>query len=180
MAARQGGAQGECASHRATLFLLHLLTSEEPEAYPTENNNWTSNGNGTGCSGFVFLFYCKAAFTARILPAIKLLSGSLSSQNASQGKEPGETLSHFHTYGSSTHPCHPGSPAGHRTASSWGCSCAAAGTRTRTCCSVLGALGTWPSRWVLHTAASEETTHGTTRLPLPPGGPKPVPGSRLH
>lgn len=85
------------------------------------------------------------------------------------------TLSPARAYGSSSRPCRPGSPAGRRSASSWGCTCAAAGTRTRTCCSVPGAPGKWPSRWVLHTGAGEESTQGTARLPMPPEGTKTCP-----
>lgn len=76
------GAQAECVSHRAISFWLHLLAwshvmaSEEPGAYPTENNSWTSNRKGTACLAFFPLFYCNSAFTAWIPPAIKLLSGS--------------------------------------------------------------------------------------------------------
>lgn len=67
------------------------------------------------------------------------------------------------TYGSSSHPCHPGSPAARRSASSWGCTCAAAGTRTRTCCSGPAAPGRWPSHWDLRAGEVRRAPTATSR-----------------
>lgn len=179
------GAQAERVGHRAVSFWLHLL------AWWHQKNLklilWkTTTALLIGMALVGWAFYSFFTVMLHLLQGLhqqkKSSVASLSSQRASQGEEPGETLSPPCTYGSSSHPCRPGSPAGRRTASSWGCTCAAAGTRTRTCCSVPGAPERWPSRWVLHTAASEETTQGMARpdCRCHQEGPKPVPRSRLH
>jgi len=70
-----------------------------------------------------------------------------------------------HTHGSSSRRCHPGSPSGRRSASSWGCICAAAGIRTRSCCSGRAALGGWRSHWGLRVGEARREPSSTDSGP---------------
>lgn len=172
MAACQGWSSG-CVRHWGVSWFRRTWSSSH------KNNSWISNGNSTAwafhCCGFIFV--CKG-----FLFSVKdfFLQGFHQQSIPCPPKElPKEGCSGSpslaHTHGNSSRLCRPGSPSLHHTSSSWECTCAAAGTRTRSGCSALAAPGTWLSRWVLHT----QTQTG-------PGwhchqqGPAAVPRSRLH